>query len=107
MSEEGEAATMTRGIILMISGIVIILIDVTILGMVLDHFFSIMGNLMGDSDINPAFVPTIAVSNALAVWFYRLPLLLGILIIVWGFKLIFYRHPYTYPEEVEYGRWQG
>jgi len=105
MSEEGEAATMARGIILMISGIVIILLDVTVLGMVLDNFLSIMGGIMGD--INPSFVPTMAVSNALAVWFYRLPLLLGILIIVWGFKLIFYRHPYTYPEEVEYGRWQG
>ena len=105
MSEEGEAATMTRGIVLMISGIVIILLDVTVLGMVLDNFLSIMGGIMGD--INPSFVPTMSISNTLAVWFYRLPLLLGILIIVWGFKLIFYKHPYTYPEEVEYGRWQG
>ena len=104
MSEEGEAATMARGIVLMISGIVIILLDITILGMVLDNFFAIMGGLMGD--VNPSFVPTMAVSNRLSIWFYRLPLILGILIIVWGFKLIFYKHPYTYPEEVEYGRWQ-
>jgi hypothetical protein len=91
------AATVLRGIILVMGGIVILLLDITVLGTILDNFVFTMSNIMGTP--NPLFIPTMNIMNTLVVWFYRLPLILAILLVVWGFKLIFVSHPYTYPTE--------
>jgi len=86
----------TQGILMIISGIAVLTIQTLVLGTMLDTFIY---NLIGlDFELSPEFQTSLTTALKLGDLFYFIPLIFSILLIVWGFKLIFIRHPYTYEE---------
>ena len=93
--------TVTQGLLMIISGIAILTIQTLVLGSMLDIFIY---NLIGlDFELRPEFQTSLATALKFGDFFYFIPLIFAILLIVWGFKLIFIRHPYTYEEGEMYG----
>ena len=86
-----------NGIMAIICGTIIIIVDIIILGTVLDNLLYIFSGL--PIPISSTFQPTLQIPFKLSTWFYFFMTIIPIILISWGFKLIFFSHPYSYPEK--------
>ena len=82
----------TRGIGMIISGLVIMFVMVSVMGLFVDTFMYELLHL--DMELTPEFQDMLQYPMQIIDIFYYVPLLFSILLIVWGFKLIVFTHSY-------------